>query len=160
VLAKALILHLGYYQLSSCHASFSYVIWMNSKVCKVLGSLDIAESFEGCQKVFSLIHKLHIFEWPETNWWSFPLLWKCFLILDHHLYEASKCIWRSTFIHLFYLSHNFPLLIFVHLLGKTWHRTVEEEALFVGKRRKEVKNLAKNQTRWRCFVDALCSSGN
>jgi hypothetical protein len=41
---------------------------------------------------------------------------------------------------------------------KTWKRTVEEEAAEMGKTWKEVKRLANNRTRWRCFTDALCSS--
>jgi hypothetical protein len=41
---------------------------------------------------------------------------------------------------------------------KTWKKTVEEEAAVMGKTWKEVKRLANNRTRWRCFTDALCSS--
>jgi hypothetical protein len=40
---------------------------------------------------------------------------------------------------------------------KTWKVTVEEEAAVMGKIWKEVKRLANNRTRWRCFTDALCS---
>jgi hypothetical protein len=40
---------------------------------------------------------------------------------------------------------------------KTWKNTVEEAAV-LGKTWKEVKRLANNRTRWRCFTDALCSS--
>jgi hypothetical protein len=39
----------------------------------------------------------------------------------------------------------------------TWRRTVHNEALEKGKSWKEVKRMARNRTRWRCFVDALCS---
>ena len=38
----------------------------------------------------------------------------------------------------------------------TWRRTVHSEALEKGKSWSEVKSLARNRTRWRCFVDALC----
>jgi hypothetical protein len=41
-------------------------------------------------------------------------------------------------------------------LKKTWKRTVEEEARDAGKRRQEVKAVAKNKVRWRSFVKALC----
>jgi hypothetical protein len=41
---------------------------------------------------------------------------------------------------------------------KTWKKTVEEEAAVMGKIWKEVKRLANNRTRWRCFTDDLCSS--
>jgi hypothetical protein len=40
----------------------------------------------------------------------------------------------------------------------TWKKTVEEAAAVMGKTWKEVKRLANNRTRWRCFTDALCSS--
>lgn len=40
----------------------------------------------------------------------------------------------------------------------TWKRTVENEARKRGKSWNEVKCLAPNRTRWRCFVEALCSS--
>ena len=39
---------------------------------------------------------------------------------------------------------------------KTWKRTVEEEDRDQGKRREEVKAVAKNKVRWRSFVKALC----
>jgi len=38
----------------------------------------------------------------------------------------------------------------------TWRRTVHNEALEKGKSWSEVKRMARNRTRWRCFVDALC----
>jgi len=38
----------------------------------------------------------------------------------------------------------------------TWRRTVHNEALEKGKSWSEVKRMAVNRTRWRCFVDALC----
>jgi hypothetical protein len=43
---------------------------------------------------------------------------------------------------------------------KTWKKMAEEEAeaAVIGKTWKEVKRLANNRTRWRCFTDALCSS--
>jgi len=40
--------------------------------------------------------------------------------------------------------------------GHTWRRTVHNEALEKGKSCSEVKRMAGNRTRWRCFVDALC----
>lgn len=40
----------------------------------------------------------------------------------------------------------------------TWRRIVEQEARSAGKTWGEIKNLAQNRTRWRCFVEALCSS--
>ena len=39
----------------------------------------------------------------------------------------------------------------------TWQRTVHNEALEKGKSWNEVKRMARNSTRWRCFVDTLCS---
>ena len=39
----------------------------------------------------------------------------------------------------------------------TWKRTVVDEASKAGKTWTEVKALAQNRTRWRLFVDALCS---
>lgn len=39
----------------------------------------------------------------------------------------------------------------------TWKRTVVEEAKAGGKEWREVTALAKNRTRWKAFVDALCS---
>jgi hypothetical protein len=41
---------------------------------------------------------------------------------------------------------------------KTWKKTVEEEAVVMGKPWKEVKRLANNRTRWGGFIVALCSS--
>ena len=38
----------------------------------------------------------------------------------------------------------------------TWRRTVNSEALEKGKSWNEVKRVAGNRTRWRCFVEALC----
>jgi hypothetical protein len=38
----------------------------------------------------------------------------------------------------------------------TWRRTVHNKALEKGKSWNEVKRMAGNRTRWRCFVDALC----
>ena len=38
----------------------------------------------------------------------------------------------------------------------TWRRTANNEALEKGKNWNEVKRMAGNRTRWRCFVDALC----
>jgi hypothetical protein len=38
---------------------------------------------------------------------------------------------------------------------QTWRRSVNNEAL-EGKSCGEVKQLATNRIRWRCFVDALC----
>jgi len=38
----------------------------------------------------------------------------------------------------------------------TWRRTVHSEALEKGKSWSGVKRMARNRTRWRCFVDALC----
>jgi hypothetical protein len=43
---------------------------------------------------------------------------------------------------------------------KTLRRTIEEEAMEMGKTWGEVKRLANNRTRWRSFIDALCSSGS
>jgi hypothetical protein len=40
---------------------------------------------------------------------------------------------------------------------KTWEKTIEEEAAVMGKTWKEVKKLANNCIRWRCFTDSLCS---
>ena len=40
---------------------------------------------------------------------------------------------------------------------QTWRRTVAEEIEKEGKTWGEVKKFAQNRTRWRCFVDALCS---
>jgi hypothetical protein len=37
-----------------------------------------------------------------------------------------------------------------------WRKTVHNEALEKGKSWSEVKRMAGNRTRWRCFVDALC----
>ena len=39
---------------------------------------------------------------------------------------------------------------------RTWRRTVHNEALEKGKSWSEVKRMAGNRTRWRCFVDAVC----
>jgi hypothetical protein len=39
----------------------------------------------------------------------------------------------------------------------TWKRTVAEEAGKTGKTWKEVRALAQNRVRWRCFVEALSS---
>jgi hypothetical protein len=41
---------------------------------------------------------------------------------------------------------------------KTWKKTVEEEAAEMGKTWKELKRLSNSRTRWRGFIDALCSS--
>jgi len=41
-------------------------------------------------------------------------------------------------------------------LKQTWRRLVHNEALEEGKSWGEVKKLARNRIRWRCFVDALC----
>jgi hypothetical protein len=38
-----------------------------------------------------------------------------------------------------------------------WRRNVHNEALEKGKSWSEVKRMAGNRTRWRCYVDALCS---
>ena len=38
----------------------------------------------------------------------------------------------------------------------TWRRIVHNETLEKGKSWSEVKRVAGNITRWRCFVDALC----
>jgi hypothetical protein len=43
---------------------------------------------------------------------------------------------------------------------KTWRKTIEEEAMEVGKTWGEVKEAGYNRTRWRSFTDALCSSGS
>jgi hypothetical protein len=43
---------------------------------------------------------------------------------------------------------------------KTWRKTIEEEAMEVGKTWGEVKRLANNRTRRRSFTDALCPSGS
>jgi hypothetical protein len=43
---------------------------------------------------------------------------------------------------------------------KTWRRTIEDEAMEMGKTWGEVKRLANNRTRWKSFTDALCSSGS
>ena len=40
----------------------------------------------------------------------------------------------------------------------TWKRTVLEEIAKEGKTWNEVKKLATNRTRWKYFVNALCSS--
>jgi hypothetical protein len=37
----------------------------------------------------------------------------------------------------------------------TWRRTVHNEGLEKGKSWSEVKRMARNGTRWQCFVDAL-----
>jgi hypothetical protein len=37
-----------------------------------------------------------------------------------------------------------------------WRRTVYNEALENGKSWSEVKRMARNRTRWQCFVDAPC----
>jgi hypothetical protein len=39
---------------------------------------------------------------------------------------------------------------------QTWRRSVHNEALGEGKSWNEVKQLARNRIRWRCFVDTLC----
>ncbi|XP_054279259.1 uncharacterized protein LOC128997645 [Macrosteles quadrilineatus] len=39
----------------------------------------------------------------------------------------------------------------------TWRRTIEEEIRDAGKNWREVRALAANRVRWRCFVEALCS---
>jgi hypothetical protein len=39
---------------------------------------------------------------------------------------------------------------------RPWRRTVQNEALKKGKSWSEVKKMAGNRTRWRCFVDGLC----
>jgi hypothetical protein len=39
---------------------------------------------------------------------------------------------------------------------RTWRRLVHNEALEKGKSWSEVKRTARDRTRWRCFVDALC----
>jgi len=41
--------------------------------------------------------------------------------------------------------------------GHTWRRTVHSEALEKGKSWHEVKRMARNTIRRRCFVDALCT---
>jgi len=38
----------------------------------------------------------------------------------------------------------------------TWRRNVHSEALEKGKSWSEIKRMARNRTRWWCFVDALC----
>jgi hypothetical protein len=38
----------------------------------------------------------------------------------------------------------------------TWRRSVHNEALENGKSWSEAKRMARNRTRWQCFVDALC----
>jgi hypothetical protein len=38
----------------------------------------------------------------------------------------------------------------------TWRRSVHNEVLEKGKSWNEVRRMAGNRTRWRCFVDALC----
>jgi hypothetical protein len=38
----------------------------------------------------------------------------------------------------------------------TWRRSVHNEALENGKNWSEVKRMARNRTRWQCFVDVLC----
>lgn len=40
----------------------------------------------------------------------------------------------------------------------TWRRSIDLEAQEAGKSWGEIRALAQNRTRWRCFVDALCSS--
>jgi hypothetical protein len=43
---------------------------------------------------------------------------------------------------------------------RSWQRTIQEEALAVGKMCGEINQLSKNRARWRHFVNALCSSGS
>jgi hypothetical protein len=43
---------------------------------------------------------------------------------------------------------------------QTWRRSVHNEALEKGKSWSEVKTMARDMTRWRCFVDALCPIGD
>jgi hypothetical protein len=43
---------------------------------------------------------------------------------------------------------------------KIWKRTIEDEAMEAGKTWSEVKRLAVDRTRWRCFTDALGSRGS
>jgi hypothetical protein len=43
---------------------------------------------------------------------------------------------------------------------QTWRRTVHNEALEKGKIWSEVKRRARDRTRWRSFVDALCPIGD
>jgi hypothetical protein len=38
----------------------------------------------------------------------------------------------------------------------TWRRSVHNEGLEKGKNWSEVERMARNRTRWQCFVDALC----
>jgi hypothetical protein len=40
---------------------------------------------------------------------------------------------------------------------KTWRRSVMVEALRVGRTWREVKRLAADRSRWKSFVEALCS---
>jgi hypothetical protein len=40
---------------------------------------------------------------------------------------------------------------------KTWRRSVMEEAQREGRTWREVKRLAADRNRWKCFVEALCS---
>jgi tRNA A-37 threonylcarbamoyl transferase component Bud32 len=40
---------------------------------------------------------------------------------------------------------------------KTWRRSVMEEEQREGRTRREVKRLAANRSRRKCFVEALCS---
>jgi hypothetical protein len=39
---------------------------------------------------------------------------------------------------------------------QTWRRSVHNEALEKGKSWSEVKRMARDRARWRCFVDTLC----
>ena len=41
--------------------------------------------------------------------------------------------------------------------AETWSRTVKSEAQSAGKTWNEIKGQARNNVRWRLFVDALCS---
>jgi len=41
-------------------------------------------------------------------------------------------------------------------LRHTWRRSVHNGALENGKSWSEVKRMARNKTRWWCFVDVLC----
>jgi hypothetical protein len=43
---------------------------------------------------------------------------------------------------------------------QTWQRAVQNDALEKGKSWSEVKRMARDRTRWRRFVDALCPIGN
>jgi hypothetical protein len=42
----------------------------------------------------------------------------------------------------------------------TWKRTVEEEAMEVGKTWSEIKRIAVDRIRWKSFTDALRSRGS